>query len=86
MQRDKGSTGKIKKRMVWRITDAAPKGEMVDASAPATPPAPDLPASDAGQPGWAMSSIDLLTGIEVTEDDRETVPDDLFDELFKKSE
>lgn len=86
MQRDKGSVTRLKKRLVWRITEAAPQGAMVDPTVRAVPAAPSSTAAEGGQPGWAMSSIDLLNGIDVTEDDRETVPDELFDELFKKSE
>ena len=31
---------------------------------------------------WASSSFDLLHGVNVTEDDPDTIPAELFDELF----
>ena len=31
---------------------------------------------------WASSSFDLLQGVEVTEDDPDTIPAGLYDELF----
>ena len=69
------------KRLVWRISEAAPLGEFVDPTEP--PPAParrDLPeASSSG--GWIVSSFELLHGADVSEGP-DTVPDELFDELF----
>jgi hypothetical protein len=67
------------KKRVWRITEAAPLGEFVD---PLASPAPrtDLPEiSSSG--GWIVSSFELLHGADVSEDPQ-TVPGDLFDELF----
>jgi hypothetical protein len=65
--------------MVWRVTEAAPMGEWVDAR---TIPG-DLPRDEARQEAgaWAQSSIDLMLGADVTEV-RDTVPADLLDELF----
>lgn len=69
------------KRLVWRISQAAPLGEFVDPDAP--PPLPDRDAlpevSSSG--GWVVSSFELLHGADVSEGP-DTVPDDLFDELF----
>ena len=69
------------KRMIWRISESAPLGEFVDPSAPLPAPArADLPeASFSG--GWIVSSFELLHGADVS-DGPDTVPDDLFDELF----
>lgn len=70
------------KRLVWRMTDRAPMGEWVDLDARTPPPAaaPDvLPEVTTG--GWVVSSFDLLKGTDV-DDGPNTVPDDLFDELF----
>jgi len=39
----------------------------------------DLPEVSYGN--WVTSSYDLLDGVEVTEDP-DTIPDELFDELF----
>ncbi len=33
---------------------------------------------------WHESSYDLRTGLDVSEDDPQTIPGDLFDELFKR--
>jgi hypothetical protein len=66
-------------RMIWRISDRAPLGEWVDPAPPPTPPKEALPEVSSGR--WVRSSFDLLNGIEIN-DDPNTVPDDLFDELF----
>lgn len=68
-----------KKRLVWRITEIAPMGEWVDPGAAAISAKRDLPEVSSG--GWIMSSFDLLSGAEVNENP-ETVPDALFDQLF----
>jgi hypothetical protein len=62
---------------VWRITAAAPLGEFVDPDAPPPRPSP----ADRERGGWVVSSFDLAHGAEVSEG-TDTVPDDLFDELF----
>lgn len=70
------------RRRVWRITEAAPHGEIVDAGAPKRPePRVDDEAPTEG--GWARSSHDLLDGLEVSENP-DTLPGELFDELFKR--
>ena len=74
-----GKSSKQGKRLVWRITAAAPLGEFVDPDAP--PPAPVRVPGEPGEGGWVMSSFDLKHGAEVSEGP-DTVPDDLFDELF----
>jgi hypothetical protein len=64
-----------------------PMGEWVDSHpAPEIDPVParsltmrSLPADEDGH--WLMSSFDLLSGVEVTENP-DTVPGELFDELF----
>ena len=69
-----------KRRLVWRITESAPQGGWVDPEAAAASAKRDLPEVSSG--GWIMSSFDLLSGTEVSENP-ETVPDALFDELFR---
>ena len=69
-------------RKVWRMSKNAPQGEWVELD-PA-PPATvvrrdDLPEVSSGS--WVTSSYDLLSGSQVTEDP-DTVPGELFDELF----
>jgi|APDOM4702015118_1054815.scaffolds.fasta_scaffold15139_2 hypothetical protein len=85
------STAPAKK--VWRISRSAPQGEwvLVEPSPPvkvapvakltpvAKPRGDDLPEVSSGS--WVTSSYDLLSGSEVTENP-ETIPDELFDELF----
>lgn len=71
-------------RWVWRISQSVPLGEWVDRSAP-PPPRPaattptELPEVSTG--GWIVSSFDLLRGADV-DTSGDTVPDELFDELF----
>lgn len=67
------------RRVVWRISERAPLGEWVDPSLPPGPPKDELPEVSSGR--WVRSSFDLLNGVEIN-DDPNTVPDDLFDELF----
>lgn len=68
---------------VWRISDSAPRGEWVgkSESLPA-PKTPDLPEVTHGS--WVTSSFDLLSGSEITEVS-DTLPGELFDELFAPS-
>ena len=79
MNHDKNSTGR-KKKLIWRISDEAPLGEFVDPDAQ-TPPV-SVKSLDISQPGWAISSFELMRGVDISEDP-ETVPADLFDQLFK---
>lgn len=81
-----------KKRMVWRISTAAPLGEFVDPDAAVAPPSLPTEGSEgadssaaANPRGWTVSSFELLTGVDVSEEDSSTVPAELFDELFKPS-
>ena len=75
-------------KRVWRITASNPMGEWVDSlpvPASAPEPAPEtikaMSLQGDADGHWLMSSFDLLSGSEVTEDP-DTVPGDLFDELF----
>ena len=85
------------KRLIWRITEAAPLGEYVDAAdvaaataaaaaartATAQAQAP-LPEATVSSGGWVVSSFELLHGADVTEG-YDTVPGDLFDSFFSPS-
>lgn len=79
------------RRIVWRITSAAPQGEYVDSTLSTVPPpdAPELPAAVQEEPAeraersWLLSSFELAHGLDVIEDDP-TVPAELFDEHFGK--
>jgi hypothetical protein len=76
-------------RRVWRMTPSAPQGEIVDSTLPAVAPkavekAAEKPAgSETVDPHWRASSFDLLHGLEVS-DEADTIPGELFDELFKQ--
>ncbi len=80
MHYEKNSAGR-KKKLIWRISSDAPLGEFVDPDAQAPPISVTSP--DVAQPGWAISSFELMRGVDISEGP-ETVPADLFDELFKK--
>jgi hypothetical protein len=70
--------------LVWRISAEAPQGQWVDPSKSRNdPPKGNLPEVSYG--GWASSSFDLLSGVDVS-DHPDTVPDALFDELFPLKE
>jgi hypothetical protein len=69
------------KRLVWRISESFPLGAFVD-------PDDDIRLSPRREPvdpglasGWMVSSFELLHGADITEGP-DTVPADLFDELF----
>ena len=69
------------KRAVWRISEHAPMGEWVDPdAAPATKPALPRPQPEASGSGWIESSMDLLSGADVSED-HESSPGELFDDV-----
>lgn len=67
------------KRLIWRISERVPLGEWVDPNLPVEPAPKELPEVSSGR--WVRSSYDLLNGVEIS-DDPNTVPDELFDELF----
>ena len=74
------------RRLRWRVTKAAPHGEYYDPDeppdpGPVTPPEEPL---ERPEPGWRMSSFELTHGLDVSEEP-DTVPGELFDELFKPS-
>ncbi len=73
------------RRRIWRVTPEAPMGEFVelDVTPPASPDAPPQrePRPEVGDSNWVQSSFDLAFGLEVR-DFEDTVPEDLFDELF----
>lgn len=70
------------RRRVWRVSETAPLGEFVYPD-----DLPVRPAADGGEPvdpGWRMSSFELTNGLEVSEAPADTVPGDVFDELFRR--
>ena len=68
--------------MVWRISAQAPNGCWVDpCKVDVAALTPALPEVSSGS--WVMSSFDLLRGTDINEDGAgDTIPADLFDELF----
>ena len=77
---------------VWRMSPEVPQGGFIDsvpagsqASGPAEPTATAAKVlHPARVPSWRASSHDLLTGATVS-DVTDTIPGELFDELFKPS-
>lgn len=76
-------------RWVWRISQSFPQGEWVDLLAQPRPkpprPAPPAELPEVSTGGWVVSSFDLLRGADV-DTSGDTVPDDLFDELFPRKD
>jgi len=70
----------VRKRRLWRITPDAPGGKFVD---PDAVPVGSADPPEHFEPGWRQSSFDLAYGLDVSEAD-DTVPGDLFDELFRR--
>jgi hypothetical protein len=68
------------RRMVWRITEAAPLGEFVDPDV-ATEEVVRERDEERNSGGWVVSSFELLNGTDIHEGP-DTVPAELFDELF----
>ena len=70
-------------RRVWRITQDAPLGEYIDTDQEAAEAAARPLLERPEPPGWQSSSFELTHGLEVS-DETDTIPGDLFEELFKK--
>jgi hypothetical protein len=68
------------KKIVWRMTAAAPHGEYVDLAATQ---AVDGDPSSANVKGWASSSFDLAAGLDVVELE-DSMLENHIDDLFKK--
>ena len=67
---------------VWRISESMPMGEWVDLTAgPANSRSSKNALPEVEQGAWVRSSFDLLDGIEMN-DAEDSVPAELFDELF----
>ena len=68
-------------KLVWRISESTPQGGWV---VPATAHPELLAAAKevASGTSWASSSFDLLQGVDVAEDGPDTIPAELYDELF----
>ena len=68
-------------KLVWRISESTPLGEWVVAATTH----PELLAAAkevACGSSWASPSFDLLQGADVAEDGPDTLPGELYDEIF----
>lgn len=74
------------KKVIWRMSNNAPLGEYVhptDDPAPSSePPEPATPPDP--KSSWKLSSLELSDGLQVSEQPIDTLPDDLWDEFFKR--
>jgi hypothetical protein len=73
---------------VWRITAQSPLGEFVDVDPAASesrarPPDAPVILEPARPASWHESTGELLSGVDVT-DETDSMPGDLFDELFNQ--
>jgi hypothetical protein len=72
-------------RRIWRMTPDAPQGAFVDSRAPDQPSGPvPLGEPEVSERSWLGSSLELAAGVRVTETPADTLPGDLFDQLFKR--
>ena len=76
----------VRPRKVWRMSAAAPRGEIVEARRGAV--AQEAADDEARRPaprsqlGWRASSHDLASGLEVS-DFADTLPNDVYADLFE---
>jgi len=67
-------------RWIWRDSQGEAMGKWAELGAPRVPTAvTNLPEVYSG--GWVGSSFDLLSGVDVN-DNPDTIPSELYDELF----
>lgn len=65
-------------KVVWRMSPAHPRGEFVQVSARGLR---DTAASEAHERGFAVSSLDLLCGADVSEAALDALPSELIEAL-----
>lgn len=76
------------KKVIWRMSSNAPLGEYVNPVETSVPT--NEPQETAATPGndpkssWRLSSLELSDGLQVSEQPIDTLPDDLWDEFFKR--
>ena len=71
---------KATNRIVWRMSSTSPAGKYVDAADPVREPATPV---EVPENGWLASSLDLLSGVRVSEAPMDTLPGELVCEFFK---
>lgn len=74
------------KKIIWRMSGNAPLGEYVSSSGEVTAGDATTPAGSApgSQSSWQLSSVELLHGLQVSEQPLDTLPGELLDEFFKR--
>ena len=76
----------VVKKVIWRMSNNAPLGEYVhpgDSDGPSSEP-PAAPTPPDPKSSWKLSSLELSDGLQVSEQPLDTLPDDLWDEFFKR--
>ncbi len=75
------------KKIIWRMSGNSPLGEYVtgagELSSGDSTPIPGA-AEAAAQSSWRLSSVDLLDGLQVSEQPLDTLPGELLEEFFKR--
>ena len=71
----------VRPRKIWRMTADAPQGQIVDSLPGALSPLLHDDRRQRAQASWRASSHDLSTGLEIS-DFSDTLPNDLYDDLF----
>ena len=74
------------KKIIWRMSGNSPLGEYVSSSGEVTAGDGASAAGAAPDPqsSWKLSSVDLLDGLQVSEQPMDTLPGELVDEFFKR--
>lgn len=74
------------KKIIWRMSGNSPLGEYVTGAGELTSGDSTLPgaAAPASQSSWRLSSVELLDGLQVSEQPLDTLPGELLDEFFKR--
>jgi hypothetical protein len=76
-------SGSATRRIVWRMSAAAPQGEYEYHDG--TPERDDPPPTDTvHEYGWLASSLELLGGVRVSETPMDTLPGELIDAFLKR--
>ncbi len=69
------------RKIVWRMSAAAPQGEFHDSMSER----PDPPPTDiVHEHGWLASSLELLGGVRISETPMDTLPGELIDAFLKR--
>jgi hypothetical protein len=74
-------SGNATRKIVWRMSAAAPQGEIHEVAVEQQPP----PRADAvHEHGWLASSLELLGGVRVSETPMDTLHGELIDAFLKR--